>query len=62
MTLLLFCHEVAAEPTTSGLLWPLALAAGVGVGFTTSLIQLLRELKGGRRYDRHGRALLGGGR
>jgi hypothetical protein len=46
--LLLLCHQFYYEPGTTSWLWLLP-AAAVGVGFTLSLANLVREMKGGRK-------------
>lgn len=44
--LLLFCHEFLYDPGTTAWWWLLP-AAAVGAGFAISLVNLVREMKGG---------------
>lgn len=48
MSLLLFCHQFSYDPSATAWLWLLP-AAAVGAGITISLVNLVRELKGGRQ-------------
>jgi hypothetical protein len=48
MMMLLFCHQFSYDPGATAWLWLLP-AAAVGGGFTLSLVNLIREMKGGRK-------------